>query len=76
VKNSLIFVQYLAQSMHLYEYHLYSNYHLGANWFFQELGHLKYANGAGLLDFLIARPKYCQYLERMQTGQCVVKGLA
>jgi len=69
------FCPVLAESMSLYEYHLYSNYHPGANWFYQEFQQFVYGKGGGLLDFLIPAPHHLPVLNKMLTQQSVVDGI-
>jgi len=69
------FCPILAESMTLYEYHLYSNYHPGANWFYQEFQPLVYGKAGGLLDFLIPAPHFLPVLNEMLTQQSIVDGI-
>lgn len=47
----------IVAAMRAYALHLYSNYHPGANWFLQGLGHFTRGHGCQLLFFLIHHPE-------------------
>ncbi|MEM7342738.1 MAG: hypothetical protein AAF485_00715 [Chloroflexota bacterium] len=70
------FTQKLAASLHLYEHHLYSNYHPGVNWFFQSFQAFVYARGGGLLDFLIANATDLPIIKQMIETQSYPNGLS
>ena len=70
------FLKHFSTCLNMYECHLYSNYHPGVNWFFQEFEGFSRGRGGGLLDFFITAPELIPSLYQMKSEECYLKGFA
>lgn len=75
-QNNPNFLKNFSICLNYYECHLYSNYHPGVNWFFQEFSHFIRTKGGGLLDFFISAPELIPALQQMKTETCYLTGLS
>lgn len=75
-KQNPIFLKKFSTCLNLYECHLYSNYHLGINWYYQDLYYFIRSRGSGLLDFFISNPDLIQTLSYMKKQNIYVDGIS